>query len=100
MHAMQDQAQLQKAQKSQQMHASLAEQIRINRTLKDKEDSDPTDNPFARSESLMALYQREKAKQIYYEQLAIVRQKRDYANRVSDVDKKHSLTRLDIARKE
>jgi hypothetical protein len=94
------QAHLQKAQKSQQMHASLAEQIRINRSLKEKEDSEPNDNPFARSESLMALYQREKAKQLYYEQLAIVRQKRDYANKFADVDKSHSLTRLDIARKE
>lgn len=82
------------------MHASLAEQIKVNKTLKEKEDADPTDNPFARSESLMALYQREKAKQLYYEQLAIVRQKRDYAHKLGDVEQKHSLTRVDVARRE
>jgi hypothetical protein len=82
------------------MHASLAEQIRLNRSLKEKEISGHSENPFARSESLLALYQREKAKQLYYEQLAIVRQKRDYVIRIADIDKKHSLNRLDIARKE
>ncbi|KAJ3355390.1 hypothetical protein HDU91_005674, partial [Kappamyces sp. JEL0680] len=94
------QAHLNKTQRYQQMRASLAEQIKISNGLKEKEEPDPTENPFARSESLMALYQREKAKQLYYEQLAIVRQKQDYAQKVSDIERRHSLHRLDISRKE
>ncbi len=94
------QSQLNKTQRYQQMRASLAEQIRLNNNLKGSEEPDPIENPFARSESLMALYQREKAKQLYYEQLAIVRQKQDYAKKVADFDQKHSLSRLDLSRKE
>lgn len=94
------QAHLNKTQRYQQMRASLAEQIKISNGLKEKEEPDPIENPFARSESLMALYQREKAKQLYYEQLAIVRQKQDYAQKVSDIERRHSLHRLDISRKE
>lgn len=48
----------------------------------------------------MALYQREKAKQLYYEQLAIVRQRQDYAQKVADIEKKHALSRLELSRKE
>jgi hypothetical protein len=48
----------------------------------------------------MALYQRAKAKQLYYEQLAIVRQKEEYAKKVAEIEKRHSLTRLELSRKE
>lgn len=82
------------------MRASLAEQIRIQQNMKEKPENSSIENPFARSESLMALYQREKAKQLYYEQLAIVRQKEEYAKKVAEIEKRHSLTRLELSRKE
>lgn len=82
------------------MRASLAEQIEVNNSLREVVEPDPTENPFARSESLMALYQREKAKQLYVEQLAIVKQKQDHAHKVADIEKKQSLARVDISRKE
>ena len=59
-----------------------------------------TENTFARSESLMFLYQKEKAKQLYQEQLAIIKQKREYETRVADIEKQHSLDRLALSRKE
>lgn len=82
------------------MRTSLAEQIRINNDLRAIDVPETPDNPYVRSESLMALYQREKAKQLYYEQLAIVRQKQDYAQRVAEIEKKNSLARLSLSRKE
>ena len=82
------------------MRNALAQQIRIQHGLKEKPDPGSVENPFARSESLMALYQREKAKQLYYEQLAIVRQRRDYAHKVADLEKRHSLAKLELSRKE
>ncbi|KAJ2997467.1 Coiled-coil domain-containing protein 81 [Globomyces sp. JEL0801] len=94
------QAHWDKMQRCQKQRSSLSEQIRINQEMKEKKDTGVSDNPFARSESLMALYQREKAKQLYYEQLAIVRQRRDYAQKVADIEKKHALTRLEFSRKE
>lgn len=72
----------------------------MHQDLKEKKEPSSTENPFARSESLMALYQREKAKQLYYEQLAIVRQRQDYAQKVADIEKKHALSRLELSRKE
>ncbi len=48
----------------------------------------------------MALYQREKAKQLYQEQLAIVRQRQEYTKRVAEIEKRHSLERLALSRKE
>jgi histidinol-phosphate/aromatic aminotransferase/cobyric acid decarboxylase-like protein len=82
------------------MRTSLAEQIRVQNEMKEPIDKSLNENPFARSESLMALYQREKAKQLYYEQLAIVRQRQDYAKKVAEIEKKHSLTRLEYSRRE
>ncbi|KAJ3037688.1 hypothetical protein HDV00_001410 [Rhizophlyctis rosea] len=58
------------------------------------------ENPFARSESLMFLYQKEKARQLYQEQLAIIKQKREYEQRVAEMERKHSLERLAMSRRE
>ncbi len=82
------------------MRSSLAEQIRLQNEMKETPDNSIHENPFARSESLMELYQREKAKQLYYEQLAIVRQRQEYAKKVADIERKHSLTRLEHSRRE
>jgi hypothetical protein len=94
------QAHINKTQRYQQMRNTLAEQIRINNGMKEPEDDSPSENPFARSESLMALYQREKAKQLYYEQLSIVQQKEQYAKKIAEIEKRHSLSRIDVSRKE
>jgi hypothetical protein len=59
-----------------------------------------TENPYARSESLMAIYQREKAKQLYQEQITIVSQRKAYAARVAEIEKRNSLGRLALSRKE
>jgi hypothetical protein len=59
-----------------------------------------TENLFARSESLMVLYQKEKAKQLYQEQLAIIKQKREYEARLAEMERQHSLERLALSRKE
>ncbi|KAI8843783.1 hypothetical protein BJ741DRAFT_589232 [Chytriomyces cf. hyalinus JEL632] len=59
-----------------------------------------TENCFARSESLMFLYQKEKAKQLYQEQLAILKQRREYETKVAELEKQHSLDRLSVSRKE
>lgn len=93
------QSQLQKQQKCIKLRASLAEQIKLQHECKETKNI-TNDNPFAQSESLMALYQREKAKQLYYEQLAIVKQKEDYAKKVEELEKKHSQTRLEQTRQE
>ncbi|KAJ3275036.1 Coiled-coil domain-containing protein 81 [Terramyces sp. JEL0728] len=94
------QAHCDKLQRCQKQRTSLAEQIRVHQDLREKKEPTTNENPFARSESLMALYQREKAKQMYYEQLAIVRQRQDYAQKVADIEKKHALNRLELSRKE
>ena len=48
----------------------------------------------------MLLYQKEKAKQLYQEQMAIIRQKREYEARVREMERKHSLERLALSRRE
>jgi hypothetical protein len=94
------QSHLEKTQRNQKQRNTLSEQIRIRQDMKEKNEPGPAANPFARSESLMALYQREKAKQLYYEQLAIVRQRQEYSQKINDVEKKHALSRIDMSRKE
>ncbi|KAI8923519.1 hypothetical protein BC831DRAFT_470742 [Entophlyctis helioformis] len=94
------QAHLEKIQRYKQQQEALSEQIRIHQSMKDNSNEPSFENPFARSESLMALYQKEKAKQLYQEQLAIVRQRREYAHRVTEIEKRHSLERLAMSRKE
>ena len=93
-------AHLEKLQKCKQQRDALSEQIKIHHQQKDDEKSTPQENPYARSESLMALYQREKAKQLYQEQLAIVKQRENYLKKIGEIEKRHSLERLTVARKE
>lgn len=81
------------------MRSSLAEQIRLQNEAKDTTEI-VNDSPFPQSESLMSLYQREKAKQLYYEQLAIVRQREEYAKKVIEMEKKHTLDRLELSKNE
>eukprot|EP00842_Homolaphlyctis_polyrhiza_P004398 jgi/Hompol1/495/HPOL_003921-RA len=94
------QSHMDKIQRYKQQQNALSEQIRTHQNIKDSSNEQNFDNPFARSESLMALYQKEKAKQLYQEQLAIVHQRQEYANRVAEIEKRHSLDRLALSRKE
>ncbi|KAJ3127609.1 hypothetical protein HK098_006048 [Nowakowskiella sp. JEL0407] len=57
-------------------------------------------NSFARSESLMFLYKREKAKQLYREQLAIVEQKKLWEKKCLEIERMGELERLANSRKE
>ncbi|KAJ3052742.1 hypothetical protein HK097_005773 [Rhizophlyctis rosea] len=97
------QVHMQKLHKQHLQQTALAEQIQ---TLRPPPAPSPpplpssAENPFARSESLMFLYQKEKAKQLYQEQMAIIRQKREYEARVREMERKHSLERLALSRRE
>ncbi|KAJ8330113.1 Coiled-coil domain-containing protein 81 [Batrachochytrium dendrobatidis] len=91
---------LEKSKRCMAQQKALSEQIRLRQSDKDPLENVVFDNPFARSESLMVLYQKEKAKQLYQEQMAIVRQRREYAHKVTEIEKRHSLDRLAISRKE
>ncbi|KAJ3287389.1 hypothetical protein HK104_008639 [Borealophlyctis nickersoniae] len=108
-------AHLDKLRKRKEQQEALAEQIKTQNERKgfvvpvgggagngSGASADPQQNepPFARSESLMFLYQKEKAKQLYQEQLAIVRQKREYEARLLDLERKHSLEKLALSRHE
>ncbi|KAJ3096795.1 hypothetical protein HK100_005488 [Physocladia obscura] len=91
-----------KLRRRQQQQEALGEQM-ITQELARKREAilEPmTENSFARSETLMFLYQKEKAKQLYQEQLAILKQRRDYEKHVADMEKHHSLERLTSSRKE
>ncbi|KAJ3012898.1 hypothetical protein HKX48_006018 [Thoreauomyces humboldtii] len=88
-------AHIEKLRKRTQQHEMLAEQMRIQKATSAAEnvaragsttgigETDGAPNPFARSENLMLLYQKQKAKQLYQEQLAIVKQKREHEMRLS-----------------
>ena len=93
---------MKKLNKCNKQREALSEQIRIRNKImaEDKEKQSMSENPHARSESLMVLYKKEKAKQLYQEQLQLMKQKKDFEMRVSDIDKMHSLERLVLARKE
>ncbi|KAJ3094271.1 Coiled-coil domain-containing protein 81 [Phlyctochytrium planicorne] len=94
------QSHLEKLKRRHQQQEVLAEQIRAQAQRSEHVQEPVTENPFARSESLMFLYQKEKAKQLYQEQLAIIKQKREYESRIADIDRQHSLERLALSRKE
>lgn len=89
---------IEKLKKRQQQQQELQEQI--NSRCSNNVPTSVADNPFARSENLMILYQREKAKQLYQEQLEIIKRKREYEVRVADMERKHSLERLAASRRE
>lgn len=93
---------IQKRKKWEGQRAALAEQIQAKHEAAENEKrEDPTyNNPHARSESLMVLYKKEKAKQLYQEQLMLMRQKKEYQSKISEIDTRHSLDRLVLARKE
>ncbi|KAI8824458.1 uncharacterized protein EV422DRAFT_520172 [Fimicolochytrium jonesii] len=63
-------------------------------------DSNPLPNPMARSESLMILYQKQKAKQLYQEQLALVRQKQEHERRLADGERQLALRKLEASKDE
>ena len=83
---------------------ALSEQIKIKTHIvqeqKERDDKAENQNPHARSESLMVLYKKEKAKQLYLEQLQLMKQKREFEGRIAEIDKQHSLDRLIASRKE
>jgi hypothetical protein len=91
---------LEKLGRRQQQQKVLNEQILAQAHKNEVNTEAMTENPFARSESLMFLYQKEKAKQLYQEQLAIIKQRREFENRLEAVEKQHSLERLALSRKE
>jgi hypothetical protein len=57
------------------------------------------ENPFARSEKLLELYQKQKAKQLYQEQLAIVEQKKEYERKILALEKGLAQERLAFTKK-
>ncbi|KAJ3074914.1 hypothetical protein HDU98_009883 [Podochytrium sp. JEL0797] len=91
-----------KMRRRQQQQTALTEQMATQELARQRElILEPmTENSYARSETLMFLYQKEKAKQLYQEQLAILKQRRDYEVQVADMEKNHSLERLSLSRKE
>ncbi|KAI9337735.1 hypothetical protein BDR26DRAFT_935462 [Obelidium mucronatum] len=91
-----------KLRRRQQQQEALTEQMALEQMARKREAilEPMTENSFARSETLMFLYQKEKAKQLYQEQLAILKQRREYETRVADMEKNHSLERLALSRKE
>ncbi|TPX61416.1 hypothetical protein SpCBS45565_g07243 [Spizellomyces sp. 'palustris'] len=91
---------IEKLKRRQQQQDILAEQIRSRQQLQQHSPEPALPNPFARSENLMYLYQKEKAKQLYQEQLAIIKQRREYEARVADMERQHSLDRLTMSRHE
>ncbi|KAJ3414067.1 Coiled-coil domain-containing protein 81 [Chytridiales sp. JEL 0842] len=93
---------LEKLRKRTEQQQALTSQMQAQLARKDTMTvTEPmTENPFARSESLMVLYQKEKAKQLYQEQLAIIKQKREYESRLAEMERQHSLERLALSRKE
>ena len=81
----------------------MSEQIRIKKSYIEKQkeqEGTPSENPHARSESLLALYKKEKAKQLFQEQLNFMKQKKAFEQHVAEIDRQHSLERLIRARKE
>ncbi|KAJ1549739.1 hypothetical protein HK096_010722, partial [Nowakowskiella sp. JEL0078] len=88
-----------KLKRRQQQQEALREQIRTQIVNKEPPTEPMKENSFARSENLMFLYKKEKAKQLYQEQLAIVSQKKDYETKISEIERRHSLERLAISRK-
>lgn len=57
------------------------------------------ENPFARSEKLLEMYQKQKAKQLYQEQLAIVEQKKEYERKILALEKGLAQERLAFTKK-
>jgi hypothetical protein len=95
-------AHLRKLQKWKVQREALSEQIKIKNQIshEEKAKESPIENPHARSESLMVLYKKEKAKQMYDEQMQIRKQKKIYEAKVAEIDRERSLERLITARKE
>ena len=102
----------QKERKKNQLSDSLQEQIQYKRDHGQKHDelnfshshsngsNTVIENPHARSESLTFLYQREKARQLYKEQLLIVEEKREHERRLEAVSRENAQKRLDLAKAE
>ena len=92
---------MQKLKKWKIQRDALSEQIRIKHQIASQQDKPfVNENPHARSESLMVLYKKEKAKQLYQEQVLLMKQKKEFESKVTEIDRKHSLNRLVLARKE
>ncbi|KAJ3091961.1 Coiled-coil domain-containing protein 81 [Quaeritorhiza haematococci] len=58
------------------------------------------ENHFARDETLMMQQQRQKARQLYQDQLAFLHQKREYETRVAELEKNSHLEKLSNSRKQ
>lgn len=95
------QQQLSKIQKTRELQSCLSEQIRIYHVLQNKAvEPYSSENRFARSETLMELYRKEKAKQLYNEQVSIVEKRQEYAKKVRDLELKQDFVKNEISRKE
>ncbi|KAJ3150302.1 hypothetical protein HDU86_006693 [Geranomyces michiganensis] len=115
---------IEKLRKRTQQQQMLAEQIRLQKhaqataagladsssnvpdgggggaTSSQQQQSQQQPNPFTRSENLMLLYQKQKAKQLYAEQLMIVRQKREHQERLAEIEKAAAIRTLEISAQE
>lgn len=94
---------IKKLNKWSSQREALSEQIRIKHDSAEKQKETqkaPSENPHARSESLLTLYKKEKAKQLYQEQLDLMKQKKAFESHVAEIDREHSIERLILSRKE
>ncbi|KAJ3181999.1 hypothetical protein HDU87_000337 [Geranomyces variabilis] len=104
---------IEKLRKRTQQQQMLAEQIRLQKhaqataaaaldgeTATQQAQQQQQPNPFTRSENLMLLYQKQKAKQLYAEQLMIVRQKREHQERLAEIEKAAAMKTLEVSAQE
>lgn len=70
-----------------ELRNALSAQIHSRRRDELPQLRNPIENPFARSETLMNLYQKEKAKELFDEQMEIVRQRKEYSIRLLAAEK-------------
>ena len=90
---------LKKLVKWRDQREALSEQIKARKEREEIKPESPCENPHARSESLMVLYKKEKAKQLYMEQIELMKQKKEYEARISELDRQNSLERVINTRK-
>lgn len=90
---------LKKLVKWRDQREALSEQIRARKEREETKPEPPGENPHARSESLMVLYKKEKAKQLYLEQIELMKQKKEYEAKIAELDRTHSLERVITTRK-
>ena len=89
-----------KLRKRDEQREGLEQQIKTQKDIKSKQDNDSTvGNCFAKDESMFKAAQREKARQIYQDQLAAVIKKRDVEQRFKCMETAYNIARSSLSRK-